>query len=134
MTREGLERAVGEIEEGVRGLGGAAGGEDSTGGSEGRGHATPNTGGDLIAHEICWAARLARLGAELGLARLEPAAKGAPAIAAHSLPARTRVQLVEALGPLLEQHATAWGARLRPGGRRDSLARLQRLDRALKET
>ncbi len=83
----------------------------------------PGPEGSLVCRELAWVAGLLRVACRLGRARLA-AGREAPVPA---LPAATRRELLSALAPLVEEHRTVWLARNRPGGRADSVARLERL-------
>jgi hypothetical protein len=79
--------------------------------------------------ELSWAGRLLRLACDLGAARLA-LDRCAPLAA---IPTETARALSDQLEPLRNEHETIWLARNRPGGRRDSLVRLERLQQALRK-
>ncbi|HEV8240076.1 MAG TPA: glycoside hydrolase family 20 zincin-like fold domain-containing protein [Thermoanaerobaculia bacterium] len=77
----------------------------------------------LVRRELLWVAGLLRLACRLGRARL---AAGAT-VPVPELPPSVRAELAAELAPLIQEHAQVWLARNRPGGRTDSVARLERL-------
>jgi hexosaminidase len=83
--------------------------------------------GNLVHRELRWVAGLLGLACRLGKARLA----AGPTVAIPSLPAAARAELLAELQPLIEEHREVWLARNRPGGRADSVARLERLARLL---
>ncbi|MEM9292651.1 MAG: family 20 glycosylhydrolase [Acidobacteriota bacterium] len=80
----------------------------------------------LLARELTWVAELLTFACDLALGRLQ-AAGGGSAGALDDLPKDLAGQLAEALSPLVAEHRPLWLARHRPGGRRDSVHRLERL-------
>ena len=85
--------------------------------------AGPEPEAALVRRELGWVAGLLRLACRLGRARL-----GAGRTATvPELPAAARAELAAELAPLVDEHADVWLARNRPGGRADSVARLERL-------
>lgn len=78
---------------------------------------------DLIVRELDWAGRAIQLGCAIGAARLQ----AGPAAALAEVPASERRHLLGRLDPLVSEHEPLWLARNRPGGRADSLSRLERL-------
>lgn len=82
---------------------------------------------DPIRHELHWVGRILSFACELGRARLAAGAERP----VEELPGPARRHLLALLQPLIEEHARLWQARSRPGGRRDSVRRLQRLERVL---
>jgi hypothetical protein len=109
---EGLAVTERRVEEAVAPLGGSR---------------MPEPEGGLVRRELEWVAGLLRLACRLGRARLA-AGRTVPAAA---LPDATRRALRAELLPLIEEHREVWLARNRPGGRADSVARLERLARLL---
>lgn len=91
--------------------------------------APTSSDGALAVRELTWAGRLVRLACDLAMARLALAHK-APLTA---VALKTRRALSEQLEPLRLEHKAIWLARNRPGGRLDSLERLDRLQRALRQ-
>jgi hypothetical protein len=95
--------------------------------------AAPADGADpeasLVRRELLWVAGLLRLACRLGRARLA----AGRAVAVPELPPAPRAALLDELAPLVEEHREIWLARNRPGGRGDSVARLERLARLLAE-
>jgi hypothetical protein len=87
----------------------------------------PGSEDALVRGELGWVAGLLRLACKLGRARLE----AGRAVPVQALPETTRRRLRAELLPLVEQHREVWLARNRPGGREDSVARLERLGRLL---
>ena len=87
----------------------------------------PEPEGNLVRRELAWVAALLRLACKLGRARLAAGRK----VQVPDLPAPTREGLRGELLPLIAEHAEVWLARNRPGGRADSVARLERLARLL---
>jgi hypothetical protein len=85
--------------------------------------------GELARQELAWAGRLVAFACRLGIARLE--AGTAEPVAA--LPREAREALAAELAPLVAAHEPVWLARNRPGGRGDSVARLDRLLAMLRE-
>jgi len=77
----------------------------------------------LVRRELLWVAGLLKLACHLGRARLA----AGPVLPVRELPADVRAELATELAPLVEEHASIWLARNRPGGRTDSVARLERL-------
>jgi hypothetical protein len=78
---------------------------------------------ELVRRELRWVAGLLRLACRLGRARLA-AGRTVPV---EALAGETRAALLAELAPLLAEHREVWLARNRPGGRVDSVARLERL-------
>ncbi len=90
--------------------------------------ARPTTAEGLLdVRELSWAGRLLRLACDLATARLALGHR-APL---QALAPQTRRALSDRLEPLRLEHEAIWLARNRPGGRLDSRARLDRLQRAL---
>ncbi len=112
LTPDGLHRALAVIDQTTETLASPRP-PDRDGASEGA----------LAAREYRWVAALLALACRLGLARLEAGRDQS----LSALPRRTRRAVRRALLPLIEEHRTVWLARNRPGGRRDSVARLHRL-------
>jgi hypothetical protein len=81
----------------------------------------------LVGRELAWAGGLLALAAHLGVARLRAGAE----VPVPALPAPARRALAGELAPLVAAHQPLWLARNRPGGRADSLARLERLQALL---
>ncbi len=77
----------------------------------------------LVRDEFRFAGELMRHAAALGEARLA----GAPEAQVHELPARVRQELAADLRRLIGALRETWLARNRPGGLKDSVARLERL-------
>lgn len=77
----------------------------------------------LAGVELAWVAGLLRFACHLGTARLR-AGRSTPV---PGLPASVRAALRDELTPLVADHATVWRLRNRPGGRADSVRRLERL-------
>ena len=91
--------------------------------------APTSSDGEIDVRELRWAGRLLRLACDLATARLAldnaaPLQAVAPEI---------RHSLSDQLEPLRLEHEAIWLARNRPGGRLDSLERLERLQRAFGE-
>ena len=78
---------------------------------------------ELVRRELRWVAGLLRLACRLGRARLA-AGRTMPV---QGLAAETRAALLAELEPLVAEHRHVWLARNRPGGRADSVERLERL-------
>lgn len=105
LTAEGLEQAeeeVGEAAEAIRSV---------------EGPADP-----FVVPELLWAARALEAACRIGRARLA-VGRDRPL---SDLPAAGRTALAERVGALVEEHAPLWLARSRPGGRIESVSRLER--------
>lgn len=79
--------------------------------------------GAQLEREIEWVAALLQVACRLGRARLEVGR----AVPVQDLPAAVRRRLLDAYAPLVATHGPLWLSRSRPGGRQDSVARLERL-------
>jgi len=117
LTIEGLDRAEREIVESLIRLGSPE--EADTGRPD----------GELVVRELRWAAQALRAACQIGRARLG-AGRDQPLSA---IPGLTRRSLADLVGELVEEHAVLWRARSRPGGRAESVARLERTLELLKE-
>lgn len=107
LAAEGLRRAEGEIEAALELL------EESD---------LERPDGELVLRELGWAGRLARLGTRIGRARLA----AGPDVPLSGLSRSRREPLAAELAGLIESHEPLWLARSRPGGRLDSVRRLER--------
>ncbi|HVS01128.1 MAG TPA: glycoside hydrolase family 20 zincin-like fold domain-containing protein [Thermoanaerobaculia bacterium] len=83
----------------------------------------------LVGRELRWVAELLAVAAELGQARLA----AGPTVPLGDLPAGERRRLGGRLEEAIAEHAPVWLARNRPGGRQDSVARLERPLQLLRE-
>jgi len=72
--------------------------------------------------ELTWTARALLTACRIGRERLA----AGPEAPLAALPVATRRSLADAVGALVEDHAPLWLARSRPGGRTESVARLER--------
>ncbi len=115
LSDEGLQETERWIESGTAALQAAAAAD------EGDAEAA------LVRRELLWVAGLLRLSCRLGRARLA----AGPTVPVPDLPAAERASLLAELAPLVDEHREIWRARNRPGGREDSVARLERLARLL---
>jgi len=80
-------------------------------------------GGELVRRELAWVAGLLRFACRLGSARLD----AGRTVSVEALPGEVRGTLLAELAPLVAAHRDIWLARNRPGGRADSVSRLERL-------
>jgi hypothetical protein len=77
---------------------------------------------ELIVDEFHWVGDMLRLACRLGIARLQ----AEPNTPLNALSTESRAALGEELRPLIERHRELWLRRNRPGGLKDSAARLER--------
>jgi hexosaminidase len=108
LSEEGLDGTATRVEEAAAALRSAAGGSDEE---------------RLSRRELLWVAGLLRFACRLGTERL----RAGRTVAVEDLPPDVRSGLAAELAPLVAEHETVWLLRNRPGGRRDSVARLERL-------
>ena len=111
LTMKGLDRAETEVLQAVALIG-----------RPGRGSRPARADGTLVLDELTWAARALLTACRIGRARLA-AGRDQPLSA---IPSSDRRSLADAVGGLVEDHAVLWRARSRPGGRTESVARLER--------
>ncbi len=111
LTEGGLARAEAEVERALSLLQGA--------GQESRSQRPDR---ELLVAELSWSAKALLAACHIGRARLDTG-RDRPLAA---IPAPTRTALAQAVGALVEEHAVLWRARSRPGGRTESVARLER--------
>ena len=132
LTMEGLKGAEGAIFEAMTLLTRTgSSGRQGRPGRPGRGGAVERDvrpDGGLVASELLWAARALLTACRIGRARL--GAGRETSLAAIAEPRRRA--LADAVGGLIEDHAVLWRARSRPGGRTESVARLERTLELLK--
>ena len=79
--------------------------------------------GEIARQELAWTGRLLAFACRLGIARLE----AGTTVPVPELPPPVREALAAELAPLVAAHEPVWLARNRPGGRAESVARLERL-------
>jgi hypothetical protein len=111
LTREGLDRAETEILEAFALLSDA-----------GSALAAGRPDGELVVRELRWVAEGLAVACRIGRARLTAGRE----VPLAGLPAETRRPLAARVGALTEDHAPLWLARSRPGGRLESISRLER--------